>query len=163
MVFGNFSQQFSNAVHDSVVAQMRTMAQTVVSITQRAAPKRTGFMALQERYELDESSYEVRFIGGAPYDLFVEMGTRHMRPQPHWRVGLNAVGTIWGWNTELAFPNTIQTDTKLLAHGPTFQMHKSLTDKQKAHVRAHLKPVSERHFIGNVSRAKLTVRHRTPF
>jgi hypothetical protein len=154
--------QVEDEVHKRLVGDLHKMAQTVVDITHLYAPKRTGFMVSQETYVVDEANLSVQFIAGAGYDMFQEFGTRYSMPHPHWRPALNTVGPIFGFQTEFVF-NTFATDSMLLAHGPTFQMHTGLTDKQKAHVRKNLKPASERHHIGNVSRAKLTVKTTKKF
>ncbi len=121
---------------------------------------RTGQLHSSISYAYDNQSHAISFIVAAPYGIFVEYGTRHSRAFPYMRAALNAAGTIFGFETSLEFQNVIQTDTKLLSHGPTYQMHKSLSERQKAHVRTKLKPVAERHHVGNVSRAKLKVRHK---
>lgn len=157
-------QQFLDDISQRIDAQAIALGRQVVQIAERYAPKKTGRLATSISFHYDSITHSISFIVGAPYGVFVEYGTRHMMAHPYLRPALNTVGSIYGFQTEMLFTNTIPTDTKLLAHGPSFQMHKSLTDRQKAHVRHQLKPVSERHYIGNVSRAKLTVRtHRREF
>jgi hypothetical protein len=153
-------QQALDEIAQRIDAQAMALGQQVVSIAERYAPKKTGRLATSISFKYDPVTHSISFIVGAPYGVFVEYGTRYMDAIPYLRPALNTVGSIYGFQTEIAFVNTIQTDSKLLAHGSTFQMHKSLTDRQKAHVRHNLKPVSQRHHIGNVSRAKLTVRTR---
>ncbi len=122
--------------------------------------RRTGQLHNSISYAYDNQSHAISFIVGAPYGIFVEYGTRHSRAFPYMRAALNAAGTIFGFETSLEFQNVIKTDTKLLSHGPTYQMHASLTPGQKRHVRENLKPKAVRLHIGNVSRAKLKVRHK---
>ena len=153
-------QQVLNEISQRIDADANRIGREVVDIAVRYAPKRTGRLATSISYHYDNSTHAISFIVGAPYGVFVEYGTRHSAPHPYLRPALNTVGTIYGFETSMEFANAIPTDTKLLAHGPTYQIHKSLTDRQKAHVRTNLKPVSERHHIGNVSRARLHVRHR---
>ncbi len=153
-------QQVLDGVSQRIDESAHVIGRQVVQIAERYAPKRTGRLATSISYAYDNVTHSISFIVGAPYGIFVEYGTRHSHAHPYLRPALNTVGTIYGFQTEMSFQNTIQTDTKLLAHGPSFQMHKSLTDRQKAHVRQNLKPVSERHHVGNVSRAKLSVHHR---
>ncbi len=152
-------QQFVDEIAQRIDAQAVMLGRTVVQIAQRYAPKHTGYMATSISFAYDKQSHAISFIVGAPYGVFQEYGTRNMPAHPYLRPALNTVGTIYGFDTSMEFQNVIRTDTKLLSHGPTYQMHKSLTEKQKAHVRTNLKPVAERHHIGNVSRAKLKVRH----
>lgn len=153
-------QQMLDEISQRIDAQAMTLGRTVVQIAERYAPKRTGRLATSISFAYDNVTHSISFIVGAPYGVFVEYGTRHSMPHPYLRPALNQVATIYGFQTEMNFANTIQTDTKLLAHGPTFQMHKSLTDRQKAHVIQNLKSRSTMHHIGNVSRAKLSVHHR---
>ena len=152
--------QMLDEISQRIDAQAMALGQQVVSIAERYAPKRTGRLATSISFHYDPVTHSISFIVGAPYGLFQEFGTRYMMAHPYMRPALNTVGTIYGFQTEMSFTNTIQTDSKLLAHGPTYQMHKSLTDRQKSHVRQNLKPVSQRHHVGNVSRAKLSVHHR---
>jgi len=152
--------QFLAEISQRIDAQANTLGKLVVSIAQRYAPVETGRLRTSISYAYDNQSHAISFIVGAPYGIFQEYGTRHMMAHPYLRPALNTIGTIYGFETSMEFQNVIRTDTKLLSHGPTYQMHKSLTAAQKEHVRTKLKPVAERHHIGNVSRAKLKVRHR---
>lgn len=150
-------QEVIDAVHERIKANMLGLARAVVADAERRAPKRTGHLASTIGFDWNESTYSVVFTVDAPYGMFQEYGTRNMMPHPYIRPALNTIGPQYGFNFEISFTSTIQTDTKLLAHGPTFQMHKSLTAKQKAHVRAHLKPVSEHfHHLGSPYKGALT-------
>ncbi len=133
----------------------------VVNIATRLAPKKTGFLATSISYAYDPNSHAISFIVGAPYGIFQEYGTRNMMAHPYIRPALAQVAPIYGFETSMEFQNVIRTDTKLLAHGPGYQMHRSLTEKQKAHVRTNLKPLSQelwKRKSGNVSRARLKVK-----
>ncbi len=152
--------QFLSEISQRIDQSAHDVGKMVVQIAERYAPKRTGFLATSISYAYDNQTHAISFIVGAPYGIFQEYGTRNMAPHPYLRPALNTVGTIYGFETSMEFQNVIQTDKKLLSHGSTYQMHKSLSERQKAHVRTKLKPVAERHHIGNVSRAKLKVRHR---
>ncbi len=162
-------QGFMDEVNRRIDAQAHALGKFVVdqakiNASGRPGPiPRTGRLRDEISYAYDNVTHTIVFIVGAPYGLFVEMGTRRSHAYPYLRPALNAAQTIYGFQTEMSFTNTIQTDTKLLAHGPTFQMHAGLTRGQKWHVRDNLKPRSTMHHVGNVSRAKLTVRHRKPF
>jgi hypothetical protein len=159
-------QKVLDEIAARIDAQARALGEFVVkeakiNASGRPGPiPRTGHLRDSISYAYDNVTHAISFIVGAEYGVFVEMGTRHSHAYPYLRPALNAAATIYGFQTEMLFANTIQTDTKLLAHGPGFQMHKSLTRGQKWHVRDDLKPVSQRHHVGNVSRAKLTVRTR---
>jgi HK97 gp10 family phage protein len=136
------------------------IGQEVVQVAQTYAPVDTGFLRSSISYAYDNVSHSISFIVGAPYGIFVEYGTRHSHAHPYLRPALNTVGTIYGFETSMKFTNVIPTDKELLARGPGFIGGKGLTEGQKRHVRHNLKPVSERHHIGNVSRSKLRVEHR---
>jgi len=154
------SNQFQQEINDRIDKQARQFGRVVVDLAQRFAPKRTGKLATSISYAYDNQTHSISFLVGAPYGVFQEFGTRYMNPHPYLRPALAQVAPIYGFNTSMEFLNTYRTDTKLLAHGDTFQMHQSLTAKQKAHVRANLKPVSKelwKRKSGNVSRAKLKV------
>ncbi len=156
--------QFKQEISDSIDKQAHMIGTHVIAEAFMLAPVKTGELRRGLTYLYDNMNHTISFIVRAPYGLFQEYGTRFMRPHPYLRPALNKVlgrtGGIYGFETTMEFRNTIQTDRKLLAQGPDFQMHKSLTDKQKAHVRKHLKPISKKYFKGgksNVGRARLKV------
>jgi len=158
-------EQVINEVHNRIRDNMLNLARDVVTKAVQYAPKRTGRLASAIDFDWNESTFTVVFTINDPevdYAMFVEYGTRYMIPHPYLRPALNDIGPQYGFNFELSFGNTAQTDTKLLAAGPTFHMHKSLTAKQKEHVRKWLKPFSKAHWHGNVSRARVHAR-RTEF
>jgi HK97 gp10 family phage protein len=155
-------QQVLDEIGHRIDNQAITLGRDFVRIARTYAPVHTGYLRDSITYDYNPTTHTIQFIVEAPYGVFVEYGTRYAMAHPYVRPAINALGEIWGFETEMFFSHTIQTDTRLLAHGPTYQMHKSLTEKQKQHVRTNLKPVSEGHHghpVGNVRRAKLTVRH----
>ncbi len=155
------SAQFQQEVNASIDKQARQFGLVVTDIARRLAPKKTGALALSITYAYDQNSHSISFIVGEPYGIFQEYGTRYMMANPYIRPALAQVAPIYGFDTSMEFRNVIRTDTKLLAHGPGYQMHRSLTEKQKAHVRTNLKPLSQelwKRKSGNVSRARLKVK-----
>ncbi len=159
--------QFKQEISDSIDRQANEIGVKVVAVAFQLAPVRTGELRRSITYHYDNHDHTIDFIVGSPYGMFQEFGTRHMRPHPYLRPALNKIfgrtGGIYGFETSMEFANTIQTDKKLLAHGGDFQMHKSLSDKQKAHVRKHLAPVSKKYFKGgqsNVGRAHIRTHRR---
>lgn len=151
--------QFLAEISQRIDQSANEIGKKVVQVAQTYAPIKTGFLRSSISYAYDNQSHAISFIVAAPYGIFVEYGTRNTHAHPYLRPALNTVATIYGFETSMDFQNVIPTDTKLLSHGSTYQMHKSLSERQKAHVRSNLKPVAVRHHIGNVSRAKLKVRH----
>lgn len=156
---GTFSQQFSDALHSRIVTHMRQIGIVVTNLAEQFAPKKTGRLATSISYQLDESNYTLTFLVGAPYGIFQEFGTRHIRPHPFLRPALNRVPEFHGIQTEMAFLNTPVVHAPIHAAGAGFHLPSSLTTQQVQHVRTHLTPTSKRHFVGNVSRSKLRVRH----
>ncbi len=154
---------FHNEIRMRIDAQAHDLGKKVVQKAEQFAPKRTGKLATSISYTYNPTSHEISFNVGAPYGLFVEFGTRYMRPRPYLRPALNAVGEIFGFETEMAFQNVIQTDRQLVARGPYFEVGKKITPAQRKHIKTFLKPTSEGYFKGgksNVGRAKLKVRHK---
>jgi hypothetical protein len=123
-------------------------------------PNSTGFLRRTEHFLYNDKTYELAFMSDAPYDIFVEMGTRHMRPQPHWRPALNTVGPIFGIQTHLVYQDVPAIQHPILMKSAGFALPHTLTPKQLKHVREHLLPTSKRHHIANVSRAKVHVHRR---
>jgi hypothetical protein len=150
--------QVLDEIEQRVNANMIAIGRQVVQIGQRYAPKKTGRLAMGMTFDYNLSTHTLVFVGEAPYDIFVEYGTRNQRPQPHWRPALNTVGSIYGINLELAFANVPYIHAPVLAQGAKFHVPSTLTAKQRQHVKEHLVPASQRHFIGNVSRTKMHIR-----
>jgi len=156
-------QQVLDAVHQRITQQMIQLGQTGVEIAQRYAPKRTGRLATSIRYMYNDATYVLAFVVDAPYGVFVEYGTRYQRPQPYLRPAINTLGHIYGIDLAMAFTGTPAIRQPILAHGAGFHLPPTLTKRQREHVARHLVPTSERHHIGNVSRARLHVRrHHRP-
>ncbi len=163
------SQDFLGQIAKNIDNEANVIGKRVVQLAEQYAPKRTGHLASTISYAYDNQSHAISFIVGAEYGLFVDKGTRYMMGSFFLERALNTVGEIYGFETTMEFQNVIQTDKKLLAHGSTYQMHKSLTPSQKEHVRKNLKPAAKHaHYLGspyhgvltNVGRAKLKVRHK---
>jgi len=153
-------QQVLDQIHQRIVQQMNDLGRQVVDIAVRYAPKRTGRLATSIHYMYNDATYTVAFVVDAPYGVFVEYGTRYQRPQPYLRPALNTVGSIYGIDTAMVFTGTPPINQPILAHGAGFHLPPTLTPKQVSHVRQHLAPTSKRHYVGNVSRARLHVRRQ---
>ena len=131
-------------------------------VMQSLAPRKTGYLASQEGFQVVD--HTLVFYFGAPYDIFQEFGTRTIRPHPHIRPGLQAIGRTLGFDIELNFnaPGAGAWQG-LYAHQGTFIapsgiQPRPLTRAQHEHVRKHLIPTSKRLHKGNVKRAKMRVR-----
>lgn len=153
------TKSFIDEIAVRIDAQARELGQTIVQIAKANTPVDTGLLQRSEQFSYNNQTHTLSFFSAAPYDIFVELGTRHSRPHPHWQVAFNAVKSIYGFETEMAF-NVPYIHAPIVAHGAGFHLPSTLTDRQRQHVRTHLLPSRKRHFIGNVSRAKLTVKHR---
>ncbi len=160
---------FHNEIRMRIDAEAHALGKRVVQLAEQYAPKRTGELAGSISYAYREQTYEISFIVGAPYGLFVEKGTRYMHGSFYLARALNTVGEIYGFETTMEFQNVIKTDAKLISYGPKYRMHASLTAKQKEHITKNLKPKAEHHYylgspykghLMNVGRAKLKVRHK---
>ncbi len=151
----------ANEIGRRIDAQMLELGRQVVVKAVQFAPKKTGRLATSLEFDYSLTSHTLVFTSDVPYDIFQEYGTRNMLPHPHWRPALNAVGPIYGFNTELMFANVPSIRDPLLARGPGFLAPKSLSAKQREHVAHALKPTSKRlwgHPSGNVSRLKMGMR-----
>lgn len=121
------------------------------------APVKTGDLVSKEDYQV--ANHTLILIMGSEHDIFVEFGTRHMRPQPHVRVALLDMNKVFGTTVELEFNRPGgSTWTGIHAHQGGFILPHNLTAKQRAHVATHLLPVSRRLHRGMVKRAKMRVR-----
>ncbi len=155
---GPNAAQIDAAIHQRITAQMQAFGKQVVDIAVRNAPRKTGRLALSIHYDFNQADFRLVFVVDASYGMFVEYGTRHMRPQPYLRPALNAVGPIYGIETEMAFANLPLIHAPITTHGRDYHLPTNLTAKQVAHVRKHLVPSARRHHIGNVSRARVHIR-----
>jgi len=162
MASGSFSQQFSDAVHSSLVSQMVDKAEKTVDRAQQLAPHDTGYMASTIGYTLNKLEYRAEFYVLAEYALFQEYGTRNTPPHPYLRPAINEFWSdTYGFETGLNFRNVFKTDKKLLVYGGKYVMH-GLTKRQQSHVRKVLQPSHKALFKGAVARSKLHVRHAFP-
>lgn len=137
--------------------QVIGLAVEVANIAYNYAPKRTGDLAHSIRFEADKANFAITWFVDVPYGMFVEYGTRHMAARPYLRPALNTVGPQYGFDFGFAF-NTPEIHAPLIAHKAGFFVPKTLTDKQRRHVREKLVPTSQRHHISNVSRARVHAR-----
>ena len=151
-------EQVLDEVDDRINAEMLRVGALVVEIAKRYTPVRSGHLQSQERFDYNLTTKTLIFISDVPYDIFVEYGTRNMRPQPHWRPALNTVGPIFGINLEMSFANIPEIKAPILAVGASFDLPSNLTAKQLAHVRKWLLPASKRHYIANVARTRMNIR-----
>lgn len=154
------AQQFQKEINDSINAQGLALSQRIEAKARALAPYRSGYLRNTIDVFYDAIGKSIEIYVGAEYGLFQEFGTRYMPPHPFIRPALNAE-QIYGFDVTMAFTNTWVTDTKLLARGPGFKGHRSLTAKQKQHVREKLTPVSRELYGGgqsNVARARLNVK-----
>lgn len=152
--------QVMSEISHRIDDQAHRIGRDFVRVAQTYVHVLTGFLRNTIDYAYDSSTHSISFIVGAPYGIFEEFGTRYREAHPYIRPALNTVGTIWGFETEVLFTNVIPTDKELLFGGGRYIGGKGLTEQQKEHVRTKLKPVAQRHHIGNVSRAKMRVEHR---
>ncbi len=147
-----------NEIGRRIDQNMLDIAQKVVTIAKTYAPVDTGMLRASIGFDYNLASHTLVFTVDAPYGIFQEYGTRNIRPHPYLRPALNTVGQIYGFNLEMSFGNIPAIHDPLLAAGPKFHAPKSLTAKQRAHVKEHLVSTSKRHWISNVSRTKMRVR-----
>lgn len=147
-----------SAVLGDIDRRMVAAGNRGLAVMHSLAPVKTGFLRSQEDFTVVDRTLVFSF--GAPYDIFTEFGTRHMMARPHIRPGLNAIGTMLGFDAEMHF-NVPVIHQPILAYprrNVLFQTPPTLTKKQLHHVRKDLVPVSSRLHKGNVKRAKMTVR-----
>jgi hypothetical protein len=155
--------QIINEIEDRIWNNMQAVARDVVTVAKTYVHVRTGRLQRGLGFEADRATFSVVFTTEAPYGIFEEYGTRNRDAHPYWRPALNTVGPQYGFDFEFAFDATPQIHAPVLAAGETFRVPKTLTARQREHVLNRLKPVSQRHHIGNVSRAHLRVRGRRQY
>jgi HK97 gp10 family phage protein len=149
-------------VHARIAHNMLEMADRVVSLAESFAPKKTGALASSIGYDWNYAELTIVFTVGVPYGIFVEYGTRNRGPHPYLRPAINQVGPIYGFNVEMAFTNTPEYNQPVLAVGSGFRMPKSLSDRQKAQVRAN-EARGKRYYQGpssNVRHSRMHARRR---
>ena len=155
-------QQVIDLVLGDIDMRLRQAGDAWLAESRALAPKKTGFLAAQEGYLVRDRTLVLQM--GAFYDIFQEFGTRTIRPTPHVRPAMAAIGRLFGGSIEMEF-NTLSSATwqGIYAHQagfvvPSAIQPRPLTRAQHEHVRKHLLPVSKALFKGNVKRAKFRVR-----
>lgn len=127
-----------------------------LAMSRSLAPFRTGRLRAEEDFQV--ADHTLILIMGAPYDIFQEFGTRHIRPHPHVRPALNAIGHTLGFDLQMEFNRPEATGQWIRAQGAGFVLPSTLTRRQRQHVQRHLVPVSRWHHHGNVRKARMRVR-----
>jgi HK97 gp10 family phage protein len=159
--FGNTVKSF---VDNKIDAKMRQTGELIVARARALAPVDTGYLRSTIGYTYRQSDKTLMIHVDASYGLFQEFGTRFIKPHPYIRPAMNSVGRVWGVSMEMNFAAPGSGIWQgLYAHQAGFAMPsghqpKPLTQKQIAHVRRHLMPMSKMLYRGNVRRAKLRVR-----
>jgi HK97 gp10 family phage protein len=76
----------------AIVEMLDFAGEKLVEYAQRAVPVRTGFLRSSIGYTVDSGAFTLNFLATALYAMYVEMGTRRMRPEPYMRPALDYVG-----------------------------------------------------------------------
>ncbi len=161
--FNWLGDQIKARIYGDIDTRMRMAGQSIVARAQALAPVRTGQLRAGIGFIYNQTTHTLQIYGDAPYDIFVEYGTRYMRPQPHIRPALLEAGRLLGINLEIGFANVPHIASPILAHPGgkqqvLFSTPRTLSSKQLRHVRKHLVRTSSLLHHGNVKRAKLRVR-----
>lgn len=87
-------------------AKMRLAGETAVGIAQNDwVPVRTGYLRSTIGFTYDQSRKLLILHADAKYAAIIEEGSIHQRAQPYLRPALNAIGRMWGGNTQISYPN----------------------------------------------------------
>ncbi len=161
--FNWFGDQIKQRIFGDIDTRMRMAGQAVVARAQTLAPIRTGHLRSSIGYIYRQQDHTLQIYADAMYAIFVEYGTRHMRPRPYIRPALLEAGRLAGIDLEIGFSNVPHINAPILAHpggkqNVLFSTPNTLTRKQLQHVRKHLVKTSSRLHHGNVKRARLRVR-----
>ncbi len=161
--FNWLGDQIKSRIFGDIDTRMRAAGQAVVARAQTLAPQRSGHLRASIGYVYRQQDHTLQIYADAMYAIFVEYGTRHMRPQPYIRPALLEAGRLQGINLEIGFANVPHINAPILAHpggkrNVLFSTPNILTHKQLQHVRKHLVKTSSRLHHGNVKRAHLRVR-----
>ncbi len=161
--FNWFGDKIKAAIFGDIDTRMRRTGQTIVARAQQLAPVRTGQLRASIGYVYRQNDHTLQIYADATYAIFVEYGTRHMRPQPYIRPALLEAGRLAGIDLEIGFANVPHINAPILAHPGdkqqvTFRTPATLTPKQLRHVKRHLVRTSAKLHHGNVKRARMRVR-----
>lgn len=105
-VFSFVSDWKHKLVDAPIDAKMRLAGETAVNIAKNDwVPVQTGYLRSTIGYTYDASRKLLILHADAPYAAYVEEGGYNRRAQPYLRPALNAVGRIWGGNTQISYPN----------------------------------------------------------
>lgn len=145
--------------------QMLQMGTFIVSRMQQYAPVKTGMLRAGIHDQFDPTNHVLIVHVPAPYSVYVEFGTRYMRPHPFARPAILDAAAVWPIShVEFVLHPLPQKSEPLIASASGFRLpqHQKLTPQQEAHVRTHLIPTSRKLAARYKRRGvKLTVRKYT--
>lgn len=146
-IFNFVPGAFKRVIEENIDQRMIKAGKAAVAEATRLVPVRTGQLRDSIGFTYIQSEKTLQLHADEPYAIFVEYGTPQMRAQPYLRPALNAVGRIWGGNTEIQLLN--------IAHGSG-----KTTRRGSAKIQEYNAKVFHKYSKGASGRARVTVRGR---
>jgi hypothetical protein len=126
-------------------AELIALSDYLLMRMRQKVPVRTGRLRESIAYTNDLATLTSTFVIGEGYGVYVEFGTRFMRPQPYIRQSLIEASAHWQFgvvNINLIPPAQKSEPLRATTSGFIMPKRQLLTERQKAHVRKYLIPVS---------------------
>src|ERR1700744_3702411 len=155
-------QEVLNLLHQD----MRGLGGFLSGHMQQYAPVDTGLLRSSITDSYDPGSFTLTIMVGAPYSVYVELGTRFQAPHPYIRPTIidAAAAYPWiDWDVLLVLNPPPQRSEPLRATTGVFRLpkHQKLTAQQVHHVNTKLRPVS-RQFASKFKRRGIGFNVRGP-
>lgn len=145
-LFSFVSGAVDRLVGNAIDTRMRQAGEAGVLVARELVPKRTGYLDSTIGYTYDQQRKNLIVHADAKYAAAVEEGTIHMRAQPYLRPALNAIGRIWGGDTQISYPNAYALSGR----------------KGSPEIAEFNRRTSERLHRGASGRAKVRYQHNAP-
>lgn len=132
---------------DKANTQLEAISKFMVDSMRRQVPVRTGFLRDSITYAHDKKKVQSTVYVPPFYGIYVEFGTRFMRPQPFVRPALLDAVRIWKLTrVSILLRPRAQVSEPLQAMTAGFRRPRTqlLTAAQERHVKKYLSPVQRR-------------------
>lgn len=101
----NFVSGWMDPINNAIDARMRAAGEVGVGIARDLVPQDTGRLHSMIGFTYDQKRKLLILHADTDYGAVVEEGSIYQKAQPYLRPALNAIGRMWGGETQISYPN----------------------------------------------------------